>query len=413
MIYSRMIRTRIEEALEDTPVVLLSGARQVGKSTLAQHIAEKHGFDYISFDDPEVLAAAIYDSKGFIANLATPVVIDEVQRVPEVLLSIKREVDKKRTPGRFLLTGSANMMTLPKVADSLAGRIEIVNLWPLSLREIYPSLGSFIDVAFAEQFTSNLSVTAINEQQIAELIVQGGYPSVIERPNPKRKQRWFQSYVDTLLQRDVRDISQIAHVEQLDALLRLLAARVGSLSNFADWSREIMFPQTSLQRYVSLLKMIYLMHELSAWSSNLGRRIIKSPKVYLLDTGLATSLVGLDVDGLLRRKPILGHFLENFVLNELRKQATWSETDVRFYHYRTTKNVEVDIILESPTGELVGIEVKAAQSVSAKDFKGLIDIRGQRPEHFKRGIIFYLGERIVPYGDGLFALPLACLWEMG
>ncbi len=389
--------------------MLLHGARQVGKSTLAQEIASgPHQAHYLTLDDAAVLAAAKSDPAGFISGLEGSVVIDEVQRAPELFLPIKAAVDRDRRPGRFLLTGSANVLFLPRLSESLAGRMEILALWPLSQGEIGGAVEDFIDRTFAPTF--RLPSVSADRDELVRRILRGGFPEAVLRASPRRS-AWFRSYVTTILQRTVRDLADIERIHEIPRLLSVLAARTGTLLNTADLSRTLGIPQTTLQRYLALLQTTFLVHLVPAWTARMRKRLLKSPKILLVDTGLAAHLVGTDNRGLMRNVELWGAFVETFAAGELVRQAGWSKTQVLLYHFRTSKGEEVDIVLEAPSGRLVGVEVKATISVNAEDFRGLRILSAAAGRRFLRGILLYLGDQAVSFGDNLYAIPISSLWR--
>ena len=407
--FPRHIASRMLEALADSPVVLLHGARQTGKSTLVQHIASgEHQARYLTFDDTNVLAAATADPVGFLGGLDGPVALDEVQRAPELFVALKAEVDRNRVPGHYLLTGSANVLMLPKLSESLAGRMEILTLWPLSQGEIASHREGFIDTLFGG---GPIDIELTPGPSLAERILRGGYPEARGREAPHRRRAWYNSYVSTILQRDVRDLANIEGLGALPRLLALLAARVGSLLNHAEVSRSLGLPQSTLKRYMALLEATFLIQLLPAWSGNLGMRLVKSPKLYLADTGLAASLRGQTDEEGLRRVQALGPLTENFVVMELKKQSTWSRTAPSLFHFRTTAGREVDVVLESPAGDLVGIEIKSAAAVKSDDFAGLLAMAEATGERFLRGVVLYRGRQVVPFGVNLHAVPIDALWR--
>lgn len=409
--FPRHIETHLLEACSDTPVVLLNGARQTGKTTLVRRLGqEKLGASYVSLDDLTELTAAKNDPVGFINQLRTPVIIDEVQRAPEIFLPIKVAVDSHRIPGSFILTGSANVMTLPKLADSLAGRIEILTLWPLSQGEIEGREEDFVSEIFAEEMTRP-TPAPLDRNDLLGRILRGGYPAVLNRQAAESRRRWHESYRTTLLERDVRDLSMIRGVSEFPKLLSVLAARTSSLLNLADISRNSGIQQDTLKRYYALLQALFLLVELPAWFANLGKRLIKAPKIALADTGLWADILGVEIERLRSDPVLLGHSLENFVVMELRKQSTWSVRGVRLYHFRDLKNHEVDIVLEDRAGDLVGVEVKAGATVAAGDFNGLRKLKALTGARFKRGVVLYTGTAAVPFSDGLWALPIQSLWR--
>lgn len=409
----RNITPLLEAALADTPVVLLTGARQTGKSTLVQEIAATtHPARYLTFDDAGVLAAAQTDPAGFLAGMDDAVVLDEVQRAPELFLALKAAVDRERRPGRFLLTGSANVLLLPRLAETLVGRMEVLTLWPFSQGEIAGVAEGFVDAVFADTLP-RLNVMQEAWTELLDRMLRGGYPEVVERSAEDRRTAWFGSYITTLLQRDVRDLAHIEGLTAVPRLLALLAARVTALLNFSELSRSIAMPQSTLKRYLALLETTFLFQPLPAWSSNLGKRLVKAPKVILSDTGLIAALLALNTERLIADRGLAGPLLENFVVMELRKQASWSRTRPQLFHYRTQTGQEVDIVLEDAAGRLVGVEVKASATISASDFKGLHALAEATGRQFHCGIVLYSGTEPLPFGQRLHALPVQVLWRLG
>lgn len=410
--FQRNLTSELQKALNDTPTVLLVGARQTGKSTLVQQIRhEGYQPDYITFDDPTALAAAKANPTAFIQTLNGPVIFDEVQRVPDLFLAIKAKVDKERTPGGFLLTGSANVLLIPKVADSLAGRIEILTLRTLSQGEMEGRNETFIDRVCGKQFELPKKVEAEDRKDLFERMLTGGYPEAVERRSSERRDKWFRSYVTTLLQRDVRDLANIEGLTDLPRLLSILAARAGGLLNTAEISRSSGIPQTSLKRYMALLEQVFLTETLQPYSGSLTKRLVRSPKLYFTDTGLVAMLQGLTWERTKFEPSLGGPLLENFVVNELRKQMGWNKTAARIFHFRTSADQEVDIVLETPSGEIVGIEIKSAASVGNDAFKGLRILKDSVGRKFLRGLVLYTGDSSVAFEEGMFAVPVQNLWQ--
>jgi uncharacterized protein len=412
---NRSISQNVREALSDTPVVFLNGARQVGKSTLAKLLA-REGFGgskevhYATFDSATVAAAAQTDPDGYLGATSGPMVIDEAQRVPDIFRAIKLRVDRDRQPGQFLLTGSADALTLPTVSESLAGRVEVITLEPFSQGELTPRKERFIDHCFGVDFPAT-SGTADASRDLWTRVVRGGYPEAIERASPERRSRWFDSYLTTILQRDVRNITNIAGLKELPRLLQLLGARTGTLVNYAEISRSAGLPTSTLKRYLSLLEVTFLVREVPAWSSNLSKRLVRSPKMFIADTGLAAHLLGTTTVAEIR-DITRGPLLETFVVSELYKQRSWSATRPSIFHYRAANGSEVDILLEDRMGRLVGIEVKASSNISGRDFNGLRSLMSLVPDKFVRGIVLYSGAEIVPFGANLLAVPLSGIWNL-
>lgn len=409
----RNLQDAILAALADTPVVFLAGARQTGKSTLALELAKGlHPARYLTLDDSNVLGAAVSDPEGFIAGLDGPVILDEVQRAPRLLLAIKAAVDRDRQPGRFLLTGSADVLALPRVADTLAGRMETLTLWPFSQGEISSTRDGFIDAAFK---TGALKppVRDLTRSELIRQIIVGGFPQTVARRSAGRRDAWFRSYVDSVLRREIRDLANIEGLLELPNVLALVAARSGSLANYADLSRSAQIPQTTLKRHLALLEATFLIHRVAAWSGNLTSRLVKAQKLYLVDSGLAGFLLGFGEGHLTRHPNALGGLLEGFVAGELARQIGWSRTRPRLFHFRTHAGREVDLVLEDRSGNCVGIEVKAGATIGASDLGGLRTFSEQIGPKFRRGIVLYSGREIVPFSANLHALPLSSLWTLG
>lgn len=407
--YTRHLQGRLQEALTDTPVVLLTGARQVGKSTLVQTVGATAGASYITLDDAATLAAANADPTGFVQNLPDRVVIDEVQRAPELMLAVKASVDRDRRPGRFLLTGSADVLTLPRAADSLAGRMELLRLWPLSQGELTGQRDDFVTALFsADPITEP---PPLSEEELRIRILRGGYPEVVGRSAAHRRTAWFDSYTATIIQRDVRDLANIEGLHDLPRLLQLLAGRTSTLLNMSSLSREIGMAQSTLRRYLALLEATFLLLYQPAWATNTTKRLTRAPKTLLTDTGLIASLLGTDEQRLLRDRTHLGQLLESFVVLEICKQLSWSSARASLYHVRTYAGQEVDIVLEQPDGQIAAIEVKASASPTSKDFAGLTALRDDAGDRFHRGALLYQGDRVLPFGDRLWAVPVQALWN--
>ncbi len=407
----RHIQTALEESLADTRVVLLNGARQTGKSTLAEHLAETvYPARYVTLDDATVLSAARYDPVGFVSGFEGPGIIDEIQRAPELFLPIKVAVDRDRRPGRFLLIGSANVMMLPRLADSLAGRMETVTLWPLSQGEIDGVKESFVDQLFAEELKLPARIRYTRSDVIAR-VVRGGYPEILSRETERRRRAWFGAYITTILQRDVREMANIEGLTELPRLMALLAARVSTLLNFADISRAMAIPHSTLKRYMALLEAAFVVQPLSPWFVNIGKRLVKTPKLALCDTGLLAYLLNVNEERLAEDSQTLGAMLENFVVMELRKQSSWSESKPQLFHFRTQAGQEVDVVLEGASGQVVGVEVKTSASVGGNDFKGLAALREIAGRKFRRGVVLYTGQEAAQFGEDLIALPIAKLWQ--
>jgi hypothetical protein len=407
----RHISPHLQQALKESPVVLLHGARQTGKSTLAQHIAMQRSAQYLTLDDPAVLTAAHTAPDDFVAAIESPVIIDEVQRAPELFRAIKLSVDKQRTAGRFLLTGSANMLLIPRLSESLAGRMRILTLHPFSQGEIENRQDSFVANVFARQWKPSTARYNSSRASLARRVALGGYPEVQTLTAEASRTQWFNSYITTILQRDVRELANIERLTLMPRLLALIAARASALLNFAELSRSAAIPQSTLKRYLTLLETTYLIALLPAWSTNLGKRLIKTPKLFVADTGLGVHLSGINEKRLLDSSETFGKLLETFVLMEILKQTTWNLPDVHVYYFRTADGQEVDFVLEQRDGTVVGVEVKSSSSIDShavKGMKALAELAGKR---FRRGIILYTGSVSLPLGKNIIAAPIASIWR--
>jgi hypothetical protein len=411
--HKRFLEPEVVAALGDTPVVLLTGARQTGKSTLVRQLSRqrKPAHD-LTFDDLTTLNAARSDPQGFIAGLSGPVVIDEIQRVPEVLLPIKAAVDLDRQPGRFLLTGSANVLMSPRLADTLAGRMEVITLRPLSQGELAGSSEHFLDHLFATRDPGWRSLPT-DRADLLKRVASGGYPEVLTRPAGKRRDAWFSSYLTTVLGRDMRDLTGIDALTELPRVLRALASRTANLLSYADVARDLAVPLTTLRRHVGLLMAAFLVQELPAWSINIPKRLVKAPKALITDTGLAAHLLGITVDDPAhgRGGKETGALVESFVGNELLKQIGWHDPALTLHHFRTHIGEEVDFVLEAPDGSIAGVEVKLSATLSGNDMRGLRTLREAAGKRFRRGVVLYAGNAVVPMDEQIAAVPMRNLWS--
>ena len=404
--FPRFSAKRVATALTDTPVVMLIGPRQCGKTTLVRQFVDEER-EYVTLDDDTVLEAARNDPAGFVRAFDL-VTIDEVQRAPELLRAIKRSVDSDRRPGRFLLTGSANILTLPQVSESLAGRMEIVNLMPISRAEILGKEPTFLKMAFNGKLVK--PGPGIEGDQLVHAVLVGGYPEMLRRDDSRRRQAWARDYVKAIVQRDVRDIAEVEKLDQLPRLLQALAHQSGQLTNFTQIGGQIGMDDKTTRKYTGILEQLFLVQRVSPWFRNELKRLIKTPKLHFVDSGLLAALLALTAEQIAKNRSAFGAVLETFVFSEVMKQTTWSEDSYTLHHYRDKDQDEVDIVVENEQGALVGIEVKASATVHASDFKGmrkLLDICG---DDLKLGLVLYDGTKIVPFGDRLFAAPISCLW---
>ena len=405
--YPRFITDAVQTALTDTRVVFIAGPRQAGKTTLLKILAPENR-PYLTLDDETTLRAAKADPRGFIRGLSRAA-IDEVQRVPELLLSIKESVDADLRPGRFLLTGSANVMALPRVADSLAGRMGVLPLLPLSRAEILGRPSSFLSLAFQGQVAPVEG--AVVGDDLIEIVLAGGYPEVLSRPSVERRQRWGLDYLDAMVQRDVRDVAEVGRLGEMSRLLRLLAAHSGRLINAAEIAAPLGLDRKTAQRYTDILAALFLVATVPAWSGNQIKRLIKAPKLHFLDSGLLAALLGIDADRIRADRSLLGPLLETFVYGELAKQAGWSDKRIGFFHFRTKEGREVDLVMEDRLGRIVGIEVKASATVTPSDFGGVRRLAEACGDRFVLGAVCYDGDTVVPFGPNMWAIPVSNLWR--
>ena len=454
--FPRYVLPRLREALADSPVVLIHGPRQCGKSTLAQTLsgpayperrpsgvapisspivplpapppaygAAPHGgepiggYVYHSFDDDVLREAAQADPVGFVSDLPERVILDEVQRAPELFTSIKLEVDRNRTPGRFVLTGSTNLLLLPQLSESLAGRLQIVRLHPLAQRELAggsvpidlwsDARPGFLDALFGGSFKTGQTTRLRDE--LAERVTAGGYAPALALPPGRRRANWYRDYVETHVLRDVRDTSRIRRLDELPRLLEAASAQTACLFNQDSLARTLRITRPTIADYVALLERAFLLERLPAWSTNRSSRLVKTPKLHIGDTGLGCALLGIDAWALASDRRMLGLFVETFVYQELRRQAGWGESHASFHYYRDKDGAEVDIVIERDGSAIAGVEVKAGATVTSSDFKGLRKLARVCGGRFSTGVVLYDGEAAYRFGEGLYAVPIRRLWH--
>lgn len=429
--YPRHVERHLTETLEDSPVVLIHGPRQCGKTTLAQAVyapeilkqnknsttqinvtTNKRNTTkrYFNFEDNVVYRSAKDDPAGFVSRLPERVILDEVQRIPEIFSILKMEVDRKRMPGRFVLTGSANVLLVPKLSDSLAGRMQTIRLHPLAQCELEGELlPGFLDAVFENRFKTRR--TERLGKRLCERIVAGGYPAALPLPAGRRRTNWYRNYIEAHLQKDMRDLAQIRMLDVLPRLLTLATAQTAGLFNLSNLASPFQTSRPTIGNYIKLLETVFLLERVPPWHSNRRSRLVKTPKLHIGDTGLACALLGVDAAGLEEDRPLLGQILETFVFQELRRQASWHDDYMSFYHYRDRDGAEVDIVIERGALAVAGVEVKASSTVTKKDFQGLRRLREAAGDRFKAGVVLYDGEVCASFGDGLHAVPLRFLWE--
>ncbi len=429
-LYPRFAEFPLKEALADSPAVLIHGPRQCGKTTLARMAyppdymqwddgsvmqwddgapMEWDSSNYITFDDDVACNAAESDPVGFVNDLPGRVILDEVQRAPSIFTALKMAIDRERIPGRFLLTGSSQVLLVPKVSDSLAGRVEIIRLHPLAQCELSGRLPDFLDRLFSCKFKA--SQLPRSPDRLVDRIVAGGFPAALARSTERRRRNWYLNYVETQLQRDVRDIAHISNNEAMSRLLGIAATQTARLYNLLDMSATFSLSRPTIGNYVEILERIFLLERIPAWQNNRLKRSVKAPKLHVGDTGIGCALIGANSEALKKDRDLLGQYMESFVLQELKRQSSWYSEPLAFYHYRDKDKVEVDLVIEKGSIAVAGVEVKASSTVRESDFRGLRKLKKAAGDRFAGGVVLYDGERCWNFGDGLTAVPVRMLWE--
>jgi len=405
----RPLRTAVETALADTPVVCVLGPRQAGKTTLVRQFEPDYA--YTSLDDPATLSFAESDPTGFVAALPDPVILDEVQRAPELMRAIKLSVDNDRRPGRFLLTGSANLLLLPRLGDSLAGRMEVVELQPLSAAEVARESGAFLGKLIAGDLHAAIAPAGLSDfTPVAEMAVAGGFPEAVQR-EPARARTWHRQYLRRLIERDVQDIARVREPQELSRMLQLLALRSAQLLNIASLARELGLRRETVEHYLAVCERLFLLRRLQPWHRNQAKRLIKTPKLHFVDSGLCATLAGLEVSDAINRRSRFGALLETFVVQQLIAQAGWTAPELEFWHYRDKDQVEVDLIITRGQ-DVWGVEVKAAATATPADGHGLRRLAAQAGKNFRGGVLLYAGTSTFPLETELcLAVPLTRLWD--
>lgn len=414
----RHITPRLLAALQVTPIVFLNGARQSGKSTLVQSLRHEIGDKdapaaYVSFDRPTQMAAAATAPEGFLSGYKETLIIDEVQMVPELFRALKifvdelRLADKAHANGRYLLTGSANILALPKLSDPLVGHMTVLTLYPFSTAEASQGIGNGLDRLF------NLDFAGSSDRglRITDAMKLATFPEIADKSAEERG-IWFDGYITTILQRDVKLLAELERISVLPGLLRVLAIRAGNLINDSDIARDIGLNPVTSKFYRNLLKMMFLNFDVEPWYRNLGKRLVRSPKGYLTDTLMLCHMLDQNLEDMAINKPdLFGHVLENYVAAELTKLLTFSGTKAKLLHFRTSDGKEVDFVLERPDGSILAIEVRKSETVNIHDFKGIQALEGLAQKDFIGGIILYSGKEVVSFGKNLWAVPFYILWQ--
>jgi hypothetical protein len=415
---SGLVRRHLTEPvldyLNDFRVVVVNGPRQSGKTTLLRQLHAHLDGTFASLDRPADLAAAREDPIGFVESASRPLFIDEVQRGGDPLIrAVKLAVDADRTRGQFVLSGSTRFLTVPTLSESLAGRAALVDMWPFSVAELVGAPPAFVNTLL-EDPRALLSATPapITRHEYMRVVCAGGFPEAVGLTSGRSRSAWYGSYVRTVTQRDVREIARISRIELLPRMLRLLAARTAQELNLSDVARGVEIETVTARNYLALFETTYLIQQLPPWSGNLSARAIRRPKLYLTDTGLASWLLGVSADALARPgNAAAGALLETFVVNETIKLRDASGSEVAVYHFRDRDQREVDLLLETPDGRVVAIEVKASASVDERDLRHVKYVQERLGERFVQGVILYTGPRPLSFGDRMMALPISLLWD--
>lgn len=405
--HPRLIEPRLRAALQDTPIVALNGPRQSGKTTLAKYVAGAE-YTYLTLDDATVLEAAKTDPTGFVRGLDRAV-IDEIQRAPDLMLALKKAVDDDRRPGRFLITGSANLLTVATTKESLAGRMELVALLPLAQAEIRDqSSASFLATAFGG--AAPAIGRPLTGTDLVDTVLTGGYPGVLERQTPQRRRAWCTSYIEAIAERDVRDISALHKPGEIPNLIRVAAHHAAQLLNAQSIASDLRLTSRTIESYLGVLEQLFLVKRLEPWHRNDLSRLIKTSKLHFVDSALLAATSAVTSERITADRSLFGPVLETFVFAELQRLATFHDEALRFSFYRDKDQLEVDFVLGNDAGQMIGIEVKAAATVTAADFKGLRKLAELNAKTFRSGLVLYDGDTIIPFGENLYAAPLSSLW---
>lgn len=407
-IIPRAIGKSVEAALADTPVVVLNGARQVGKTTLVRSLPYPGTSEFVTLDEAASREAAQLDPRAFVDRPIDTLVIDEVQLVPSLFRAIKADVDRERRPGRFLLTGSSRLLAAPDMADALVGRVEMLELWPFSQGELAGTPECFVDRLF-DAPRELIRSGDVDRRQLIDRILAGGFPEAVRRP-PNRRRTWFESYVTVATQSVIRELAEIERLAEIPRLLRLCAARTATELNVSALASEFGVPARTADGYFTLLATAFLVDLVPAWSANLSSKVVRRPKLVLADSGLAAHLVQATRTNVDRPGGPLGQLLETFVVNEIRKQLTWSNQRPSLWHFRDRSGVEVDLVLEHPDGRIAGIEVKATSTPTASDLRGLRFLADRLGDRFQFGVLLSAAPEATPFGPRIAALPVSALW---
>ncbi|GHV69838.1 ATPase [Spirochaetia bacterium] len=406
--YYRWQEKSVKNALGLRRVVVVSGARQTGKTTLSQRILGKDG-DYRSLDDTDLLNFALADPRGFVMNKAGPMVIDEIQKAPKLIPEIKQVVDRNKGPGQYLLTGSANILTLPVISDSLAGRVKYMRLRPLTVGEILGKKPSFLKRSFEKNFPGK--ITGYDKAAIIDLAFRGGYPEAAALNNLHHRKDWHTDYVQTLIERDLKDIANIRRQDALKDLVGILASWSAKFMEISQITTALSINKITLDTYINTLISMFMFEKVPPWLKTDYDRIGKRAKFFAADTGLMTSVLGWKPNEVFMNNDRSGKLIETFVFQELAAQVDL-ESQYFLYQYRDRTAREIDFLIEREDGALLGMEVKAGHSVSKEDFapqEWFVQniVKNKTPY---TGLVLYSGDRVIPFGENMLAVPTAALW---
>lgn len=393
--------------------VVINGPRQSGKTALLGILQRQLGGTYLSLDQSTNLRLSRTDPTGFVSGFDEPLFIDEVQRGGDpLILAIKLALDSSPGRGRFALAGSTRFLSEPRLSESLAGRVRFIDLWPLSQGEIDGQADGFVDVVLRRpRQLLRVNPPELSRREVFERVCRGGFPEAVLARQASDRRDFFSDYVRTVTSKDVKELADLTHMTSLRDIVRLLAARTAQEVNISDLGRHVGIPQPTLRRYLPLLETIYLHHLVPAWSRNLTAKVVRRPKLHLVDSGLAAHLNGVDPAGLSRPTSVQGGpLLETFVAGEIARQLTWSDADAALHHWRDRNGIEVDLVLEASDGTVAGVEVKAAVDVDETDFRALRTLRERLGDQFSCGVVLHCGERVRPFGPKMFAAPISTLW---
>lgn len=402
------------ESLANFRVLIVNGPRQAGKTTLLRLLRDSYSGNYVTLDDNELRNAVRAAPTELIATEIRPLLIDEIQRGGnDLVLAIKMDVDDHHERGQYVLAGSTRFLSDPSLSESLAGRAVVLELWQLSEQELADSPRSFIDRAFLDPAGfRGASESTLSRDDYLQLVCRGYYPEVLELSSPRLRSNWFATYLQAIIDTDIREMTQVNKPGTLRQLVTVAAANTAQEFNASKAGNDLQLDRVTVQNYLTLLESVFLVRSLPPWSRNPHAKAVHRHKLHITDTGLAAYLLRTDPTSLASPvSPSRGALIESFITNELAKQATWSETATQLYHWRVSRGPEVDLVLEATGNRIIGVECKANSSIRLDDFRGLIALRDAIGADFVHGYVFYTGRRALPFGDRLTALPISRLWE--